>query len=164
MMSVKKYQEVLEFVATKNDDVYANIDFIILKEAEQFSYSRNGFDCEVEIMKEFTNEKLYNFFKIRLENECVTCCENIFETFCFLHELGHLIDDYKNNGIDENSYKEYYEKSFISRDEQFYAYRNVRAEKFADDFAINFINENISQLWKIVDENTSEEEIEFYLE
>ena len=70
----------------------------------------------------------------------------------------------KYNGIDENSYKEYYEKSFISRDEQFYAYRNVKAEKFADDFAINFINENISQLWKIVDENTSEEEIEFYLE
>ena len=37
-------------------------------------------------------------------------------------------------------------------------------EKFADDFAINFINENLSNLWRIVDENTSEEEIEFYLE
>lgn len=167
MMTIEKYEKVLNFVAQKNKTVNENKFFVTLTENENcFSYENRPLDFEICVMDECKNDEndkmLSKFMSNNLDGEWYCMAENLFETFCFLHEIGHMVDDIEN-GISNEGYEECRNKIYVSRREAFDTYRKIPAEQKADKFALDFINENIFNLWKIIDEKATDEEINFYL-
>lgn len=167
MMSIENYKEVLEFVGTKNDTIKNIMKNINMKESNTFSYQHGFFRYNIEVMQECSKDNasrmLYNFMNDRLSGSWYVMADNLFETFCFLHELGHLVDDSTESGISDDGYEEFRNRKFYTEREAFDTYRKIHAEQVADDFAINFINENITELWKIIDKKATAEEIDFYV-
>lgn len=167
MMSIENYKEILEFVGTKNDTIKNRMKNINLKVSNTFSYQNGFFKYNIEVMKECSKDNsskmLYSFMNDNLSGAWYVMADNLFETFCFLHELGHLIDDSANNGISEDGYNEFKNRKFYTEREAFDAYRKIHAEQVADKFAIDFINENIIELWKIIDKKATAEEIDFFV-
>ena len=87
------------------------------------------------------------------------------EVIAVLHELGHIKYSEENVGvIDTKEYEEVNNKEYSSLEQGLRAYRNISYEKYADEFAIDFINKFGAELVHVVDNSQSIESVREFLE
>ena len=108
------------------------------------------------------------YFYDRVDNNFIyAVLPDANEVIALLHELGH-IKYVENVGIiTDKEYEEVRNKvynTYNTLEEGLRAYRNISYEKYADEFAIDFINRFGAELVHVVDNSQSVESVREFLE
>ncbi|MGL5767627.1 MAG: ImmA/IrrE family metallo-endopeptidase [Sarcina sp.] len=157
MLTVEKANKILSIVIQDQKDLI--LDIVKVKEGSSFCCYYNIFDeniieIEKQVKEEYYKDNILNYlYKKGLKN-LNTMFTGSIEVFSLLHEIGHILngDTLKTNNA----------KNFMQGIEgtttQFKAYREIKEEAAADQFAINILNNeelNI-KIWSIMEEMTEE--------
>lgn len=166
MLTQYKVSQILNMVKDKYFDIL-NDELIFIKESNEFSFSTLAGVHDIEFRNEFEksaeSEYLQHCLNNKLADTFYNLAPNLLECFAVLHEIGHLIDYVKNgNKINNTGYTEFKTKQYLSLTQAMAQYRQIPAEAYADNFAIDFINSNIKELWFILDPQANKEEVEFF--
>lgn len=114
-----------------------------------------------EFKKDIQSEYMMNFIINNLENEAYRYMPNLLECFALLHEIGHWLQYVILGGDLKEGYAELKTKGLLpSSVQSMKEYREIPAEKLADDFAISIINIDTKKLWLILDPTINEQEQE----
>jgi len=165
MLNQYKVSQILKSVKDKYFDELDG-EMIFMKESTEFSFSTICGVHDITFAPEFNNDAsskyLKGFFTNRLEDSFYALAPNLFECFAVLHEIGHLMQYVTEGNINNEGYKEYKVKTYITNEQAMHTYREIPAEVYADNFAMDFINNNIKKLWFILDKDADREEVEFF--
>ena len=85
-------------------------------------------------------------------------------TALLLHEIGHIKYMELYGSIKNKPYKEVQEKEYLTLEQGLKAYREIPTEKYADEFAINFINKYTAELTNLLDPSQTIESVKEFLE
>lgn len=169
MLNDKIVKDIIQFVKDKecNSLRYA---LIFAYEGKDFCVSKSMVCYDIEYEKKFKDDKvnryLHRYFYDRVDNNWIyAVLPDTDEVIALLHELGHIKYMQENVGIIETKeYEEVNNKEYDSLEEGLKAYRNISYEKYADDFAIDFINRFGAELVHVVDNSQSVESVREFLE
>lgn len=162
MLSIIKAKQILSLIKRSNPELnFANIS---INKGNTFAAKIDLLDENITIvetikdnsfkslMKEYIKENLNFDFSSHLYNSFI-------EVFAFIHEVGHIIDFINNdNSLDnrEIQFANYKEAEYTTERERFIAYRNISAEKFADNFAVKMLKKYKYEIWSIIENITVE--------
>lgn len=169
MLNDKIVKDIIEFVKDKEYDSLGSA-WIFAYEGKDFCVSKSMICYDIEYEKQLKDDKvnryLHRYFYDRVDNNWIyAVLPDADEVIAVLHELGHI--KYLENVSLITTMKEYEEvanKEYNSLEEGLKAYRNISYEKYADDFAIDFINRFGAELTHIVDNSQSVESVREFLE
>ena len=165
MLTIEKASKLLniafsEYPSLKDEEIN-------IKYGEKFQVEIAIFDNVISILKELPRDNFESWMSRYLEKE-FNLDPNIYmfydfkEVFAFLHEIGHIY--YKD--IDSD-YKEYKNKTYNSYTQAWRAYRNIKGERLADEFASIVIKNQTIKIWSLmneISEEEAEEEFKFWSE
>lgn len=173
MLNIKKANKLLkiaynEFSSLQDETIFINED-------TEF-YVQHGFvgdtleRCSIiNIVSELERNKFQSWMSRYIKKEFniddnVYMFYNFNEVFAFLHEVGHVY--YKD--MQEESlafYESYKDNEYKSYNEMYLTYRNIPAEKLADQFASIIIKNQYLKIWSLmneISEDQAQEEYEFW--
>lgn len=169
MLNDKIVKDIIEFVKDKEYDSlrYA---LIFAYEGKDFCVSKSMVCYDIEYEKQFKDDRvnryLHKYFYDKVDNNWIyAVLPDADEVIAVLHELGHIKYMEGNIGaIEKKEYEEVANKEYDTLEEGLRAYRNISYEKYADDFAIDFINRFGAELVHVVDNSQSVESVREFLE
>ena len=168
MLNFKKSYQILDLVI--NQYPALKDEFILIKESnDQYQYCVDTIGHIITIDNSFNendenNKYLYRYISNNLRNKDYSMLPDYLEIFCLLHEFGHMVDKVQNGFINNKGYDEFKNEVYYSYSEAEEKYREIPAEKFADNFAIKFLEKNIKKLWYIIDPKANPDEVNFWCE
>lgn len=168
MLNDKIVKGIIKFVQDKE---YNNLGtaIIIAYEGKKFCVNEIVGCYVIEYERQLKDDKVSRYvnqyFYDRVDNNWIyAILPNANEVIALLHEIGH-IKYMENVGIiGKKEYEEVRNKVYNTLEEGEKAYRNISYEKYADEFAIDFINRFGAELTHIVDNSQSIESIKEFLE
>ena len=169
MLNDKIVKDIIEFVKNKEYDSLGSA-WIFAYEGKDFCVSKSIVCYDIEYEKQFKDDRanryLHQYFYDRVDNNWIyAVLPDADEVIAVLHELGHIKYLEGNVGvIDTKEYEEVNNKEYSSLEQGLRAYRNISYEKYADEFAIDFINRFGAELTHIVDNSQSVESVREFLE
>lgn len=169
MLNDKIVKDIIQFVKDKecNSLRYA---LIFAYEGEDFCVEKSILCYDIQYEKQLKDDRvnrfLHRYFYGRVDNSWIyAVLPDADEVIAVLHELGHIKYSEENVGvIDTKEYEEVNNKEYSSLEQGLRAYRNISYEKYADEFAIDFINRFGAELTHIVDNSQSVESVKEFLE
>lgn len=141
-LSLGKYKNFLHFVKERIQKL--NNYEIELNYGDEFSCSNilgNYFNIDVvAVLDNRTNDFTNRYFNNNEHFDNMKWIESYYnEYFCLLHEIGHILTSntkaYYNYSNDVKTIKG---KEYNTHYEAYKTYRNIEAEKLADNFALDF--------------------------
>lgn len=169
MLNDKIVKDIIQFVKDKEYDSLGSA-WIFTYEGKEFCVDKSIICYDIQYEKKFkdnrANRYLHQYFYDRVDNNWIyAVLPDADEVIAVLHELGHIKYLEENVGIIETKeYEEINNKEYDSLEEGLEAYRNISYEKYADDFAIDFINRFGAELVHVVDNSQSVESVRELLE
>lgn len=168
MLNDKIVKDIIKFVQDKE---YNNLGsaIIVVYEGKKFCVNEIVGCYAVEYEKQLKDDRVSRYvnqyFYDRVDNNWIyAILPNANEVIALLHEIGH-IKYMENVGIIEKTeYEEVKNKVYKTLEEGEKAYRNISYEKYADEFAIDFINRFGAELVHVVDNSQSVESVREFLE
>lgn len=169
MLNNRVVKDIIEFVKDKEHDSlrYA---LIFAYEGKEFCVEKSMICYDIQYEKKFkdnrANRYLHQYFYDRVDNSWIyAVLPDADEVIAVLHELGHIKYMEGNVGvIKTEEYEEVASKEYSTLEEGLRAYRNISYEKYADEFAIDFINRFGAELVHVVDNSQSVEIVREFLE
>ena len=130
---------------------------INIKYGKEFEVELTAFDNIISIVKELPRDDFKSWMDRYLESEFdldpnVYMFYNFTEVYSFLHEVGHIY--YKDVTSDYNLYLA---KTYNSYSQAWREYRNMKAERLADEFAAIIIKNQTIKIWALMNEISEEE-------
>ena len=169
MLNDKIVKDIIEFVKDKEYNSLGSA-WIFACEGKEFCVSKSIVCYDIEYEKQFKDDRanryLHQYFYDKVDNNWIyAVLPDADEVIAVLHELGHIKYSEENVGvIDTKEYEEVNNKEYSSLEQGLRAYRNISYEKYADEFAIDFINRFGAELTHIVDNSQSVESVREFLE
>lgn len=168
MLNNKIVKDIIQFVKDKEYDAL-NSAWIFAYEGKDFCVSKSVICYDIEYEKQLKNDKtnryLHQYFYDRVDNNWIyAVLPDADEVIAVLHELGHIKYMESVGVFEEKEYKEVANKEYNTLEEGLRAYRNISYEKYADEFAIDFINRFGAELVHVVDNSQSVESVREFLE
>lgn len=169
MLNDKIVKDIIEFVKDKEYDALSSA-WIFAYEGKEFCVDKSIICYDIQYEKQFKNNRankyLHRYFYDRVDNNWIyAVLPDADEVIAVLHELGHIKYMEKNVGsITKEEYEEVANKEYNTLEEGLKAYRNISYEKYADEFAIDFINRFGAELVHVVDNSQSVESVREFLE
>ena len=155
MLTIEKATQLLniafnEYPSLKDEEIN-------IKYGEQFEVESTAFDNMISIVKELPRDNFKSWMDRYLESEFdldpnVYMFYDFQEVFAFLHEIGHIY--YKD--IDSD-YKEYKNKTYNTYTQAWREYRDIKAERLADEFAAIVIKNQTIKIWSLMNDISEEE-------
>ena len=165
MLTIEKASKLLniafsEYPSLKDEEIN-------IKYGKEFEVETTSFDNMISIVKKLPRDDFESWMSRYLEKEFnldpnVYMFYNFTEVHAFLHEIGHIY--YKDITWDYETYKS---KTYNSYTQAWREYRNMRAERLADEFAAIVIKKQTIKIWSLMNEIPEEkakEEYEFWSE
>ena len=158
MLTIEKATQLLniafnEYPSLKDEEIN-------IKYGEQFEVESTAFDNMISIVKELPRDNFKSWMDRYLESE-FDLVPNVYmfysftEVHAFLHEVGHIY--YKETTSD---YKSFLAKTYNSYSQAWKEYRNMKAEKLADEFTAIIIKNQTIKIWSVMNEISEEEALE----
>lgn len=169
MLNDKIVKDIIEFVKDKEYDALGSA-WIFAYEGKEFCVDKSIICYDIQYEKKFkddrANKYLHRYFYDKVDNNWIyAVLPDADEIIAVLHELGHIKYMEGNIGaIETKEYEEVANKEYNTLEEGLKAYRNISYEKYADEFAIDFINRFGAELVHIVDNSQSVESVREFLE
>ena len=165
MLTIEKANKLLDIAFTEYPSL--RDEEINIKYGKEFEVEATNFDNMISIVKELPRDDFKSWMDRYLESEFdldpnVYMFYGFFEVFCFFHEIGHIY--YKDIKSD---YKTYKSKTYNSYSQAWREYRNMKAERLADEFAVTIMKNQTIKIWALMNEISEEEaqgEFEFWSE
>lgn len=169
MLNDKIVKDIIQFVKDREYDALGSA-WIFAYEGKDFCVSKSIICYDIEYEKQFKDDKvnryLHRYFYDKVDNNWIyAVLPDTDEVIALLHELGHIKYMEGNVGaIKTEEYEEVASKEYSTLEEGLRAYRNISYEKYADEFAIDFINRFGAELVHVVDNSQSVEIVREFLE
>lgn len=148
-------------------DRYFNIlndELLFITEGKEFCFIEDTLGYVIHITNTYEEYKVINMIEDKGIKSEYCMMDGINEVIALLHEIGHFYDRVYSGFINQEGYKEYKDKVYMSLNQAHRSYRNIPAENYADMFAVNFINEYGRYIWKIMNPNMTLEEIDKWID
>ena len=168
MLNDKIVKDIIEFVQSKEYDSLGSA-IIFAYEGKEFCVSKivGCYDLQYEkqLKDDKVNRYVNQYFYDKVDNNFIyAILPDANEVIALLHELGHIKYVENVGVITDKEYEEVRNKAYNTLEESLKAYRNISYEKYADEFAIDFINKFGAELTHIVDNSQSVESVREFLE
>ena len=165
MLTIKMCEKLLEVAKYYNEDLKNEI--IRIRKGDEFhckiiptynDQKRFELMFTEEHKKDYFYDNIAKYLKNNLGlSEAAYMLSSFEEIFSFLHEIGHIIGEYKI-GYNKKYYNIYKSTVYNSCKDAFYEYRNISSEKFADKFAVDVLNKYTAEIGVIIGEYNNIEE------
>ena len=168
MLNDKIVKDIIKFVQDKEYNSLGSA-IIFAYEGKKFCINKIVGCYDLQYEKQLKDNKINRYvnqyFYDRVDNNFIyAVLPDANEVIALLHELGH-IKYLENVGIiNKKEYEEVANKEYNTLEEGLKAYRNISYEKYADKFAIDFINKFGAELVHVVDNSQSVESVREFLE
>ena len=171
MLNDKIVKDIIEFVQSKEHDSLGSA-IIFAYEGKEFCVSKIVGCYDLQYEKQLKDDKINRYvnqyFYDKVDNNFIyAVLPDANEVIALLHELGHIKYVENVGVITDKEYEEVRNKvynTYNTLEEGLRAYRNISYEKYADEFAIDFINRFGAELTHIVDNSQSVESVKEFLE
>ena len=168
MLNDKIVKDIIQFVKDKEYNSLGSA-IIFAYEGEDFCVSKiiGCYDIQYEKKLKYDKVDRYvnQYFYDRVNNNWIyAVLPDANEVIAVLHELGHIKYMENVGVIEKKEYEEVSNKTYDTLEEGLKAYRNISYERYADEFAIDFINRFGAELTHIVDSSQSVESVREFLE
>ena len=171
MLNDKIVKDIIEFVQNKEYDSLGSA-IIFAYEGKEFCVSKIVGCYDLQYEKQLKDDKINRYvnqyFYDKVDNNFIyAVLPDANEVIALLHELGHIKYVENVGVITDKEYEEVRNKvynTYNTLEEGLRAYRNISYEKYADEFAIDFINRFGAELTHIVDNSQSVESVREFLE
>ena len=168
MLNDYKVKQIIEFVRDKEYNSL-NEAYIFGCADDTFcvSFALGGYciSYETTMKDNKINRYVNNYFYDRVNNNWIyAVLPDANEIIALLHEIGHIKYMELYGSIKNKPYKEVQEKEYLTLEQGLKAYREIPTEKYADEFAINFINKYAAELTNLLDPSQSVESVREFLE
>ena len=140
-------KDIIDFVKDKEYDSLGSA-IIFAYEGKEFCVSKIVGCYDLQYKKQLEDNKVNRYvnqyFYDKVDNNFIyAVLPDANEVIALLHELGHIKYVENVGVITDKEYEEVRNKvynTYSTLEEGLRAYRNISYEKYADDFAIDFIN------------------------
>ena len=168
MLNGKMVKDIIDFVKDKEYDSLGSA-IIFAYEGKEFCVSKIVGSYDLQYEKQLKDDKINRYvnqyFYDKVNNNFIyAVLPDANEVIALLHELGHIKYVENVGVITDKEYEEVRNKVYNTLEEGLKAYRNISYEKYADEFAIDFINKFGAELTHIVDNSQSIESVREFLE
>ena len=171
MLNDKIVKDIIEFVKDKEYNSLGSA-IIFAYEGDKFCVSKivGCYDLQYEkqLKDDKVNRYVNQYFYDKVDNNFIyAVLPDANEVIALLHELGHIKYVENVGVITDKEYEEVRNKvynTYNTLEEGLRAYRNISYEKYADEFAIDFINKFGAELVHVVDNSQSVESVREFLE
>ena len=167
MLNNKIVKDIIKFVQNKE---YSSLGSAIIfaYEGEEFCVSKivGCYDLQYEkqLKDDKVNRYVNQYFYDKVDNNFIyAVLPDANEVIAVLHEIGHIKYVENVGVITDKEYEEVRNKVYNTLEEGLRAYRNISYEKYADEFAIDFINKFGAELVHIVDNRQYIESVKEFL-
>ena len=168
MLNDKIVKDIIEFVKDKEYDSLGSA-IILAYEGKEFCVSKIVGCYDLQYKKQLKDDKvnryINQYFYDKVDNNFIyAVLPDANEVIAVLHEVGHIKYVENVGVITDKEYEEVANKEYSTLEEGLRAYRNISYEKYADEFAIDFINRFGAELTHIIDNSQSVESVREFLE
>ena len=168
MLNDKIVKDIIQFVKDKEYNSLGSA-IIFAYEGKKFCINKivGCYDLQYEkqLKDDKVNRYVNQYFYDRVNNNWIyAVLPDANEVIAVLHELGHIKYMENVGVIEKKEYEEVSNKTYATLEEGLKAYRNISYERYADEFAIDFINRFGAELTHIVDSSQSVESVREFLE
>ena len=168
MLNDKIVKDIIQFVKDKEYNSLGSA-IIFAYEGKKFCINKivGCYDLQYEkqLKDDKVNRYVNQYFYDRVNNNWIyAVLPDANEVIAVLHELGHIKYMENVGVIEKKEYEEVSNKTYDTLEEGLKAYRNISYERYADEFAIDFINRFGAELTHIVDSSQSVESVREFLE
>lgn len=165
MITLKQAYKIYNLVI--NEYKALKMEIVNIKLNDKFYYEEDLLAHTIAIKNSFESKQEREVVRL-IEDKGVNSefcmMPGVNEVIALLHEIGHLLDNVVNGTISNAGYKEYKNTVFYTIKQACIAYRKIPAEDFADLFAVDFINKNGKEIWRIMNPDMTPDEIDDWIE
>ena len=171
MLNDKIVKDIIKFVQDREYNSLGSA-IIFAYEGKKFCINKivGCYDLQYEkqLKDDKVNRYVNQYFYDKVDNNFIyAVLPDANEVIALLHELGHIKYVENVGAITDKEYEEVRNKvynTYNTLEEGLRAYRNISYEKYADEFAIDFINRFGAELTHIIDNSQSVESVKEFLE
>ena len=168
MLNDKIVKDIIKFVQNKEYDSLGSA-IIFAYEGKEFCVSKIVGCYDLQYEKQLKDDKINRYvnqyFYDKVDNNVIyAVLPDANEVIALLHELVHIKYVVNVGVITDKEYEEVRNKVYNTLEEGLRAYRNISYEKYADEFAIDFINKFGAELVHVVDNSQPVESVREFLE
>ena len=159
-----KANKLFKLVCNKDLKVNGNNGCIYIDKGNDFSMTETFSEYHITIADKapISFKEFFNIY-FDVSDQSLYMFQDFYECFCFLHEIGHIVNNDNCNKWEE--LKDYRSKTYDTEYDRYKAYRGMKKERLADEYAWNFIKNNKIEIYSIMNGITKEqakEEVAFW--